>query len=262
MNMTKPEYSPSSTGAHSRGPGEHDDAFEDASPGVFARRLLAEAAGTFALVVVDCGGGMIAAMSGGEVSPAARSAATGLLVMTMVYTMGDVSGAHLNPIVTFAFGLRRAFPWRHVPAYWVVQLLGAIAASAALRGLFGNVAHLGATLPGAAPQRVLAMEAILTAILVAVILGTATKHRVLGANAAIASGGAVALCSLFSRPISGASMNPARSIAPALVSGATGGLWLYIVGPAVGAVVGTALMHAIHQRKHPEEREAASGEPK
>jgi MIP family channel proteins len=238
------------------------DPFAAAPPQIALRRLFTELLGTFLLVVVDCGGAVIAAMSGGEVTAVARSAATGLLIMAMVTTMGDVSGAHFNPAVTCAFALRGAFPWRLVPGYWAAQILGAVGASALLLVLFGNVDHLGTTLPHYGVARALGVEIILTTILVMVGLGTATRHRVLGPMAGIVVGGTVAMCSLFSRPISGASMNPARSLGPALVSGTLDNLWVYLVGPFAGAVVAFGIMTIVHHRKHEEERIAARGEKK
>jgi MIP family channel proteins len=200
------------------------------------KRLLAECFGTFLLVIVDCGGAVIGSLDG-EITAVARSAATGLLVMVMIYSIGNVSGAHFNPAVTTAFALRGAFPWRRVPLYWVAQVAGAFLGAGLLRWMFGNVEHLGATIPHLGAVRGFGMEIVLTVILVSVVLGTATRHRSIGANAAIASGGAVALCSLFSRPVSGASMNPARSLAPAVVSGDLHELWIYLVAPFVGAAL-------------------------
>ena len=194
--------------------------------------------GTFLLVSVDAGGAMIAAMSGGEVTPAARSAATGLLIMTLVYATGDVSGAHFNPAVTLAFALRRSFPWRKVPGYWASQVVGAVLAAVVLRSWFGNVEHVGASVAHFGPWSAFGMEVLLTTILVSAILGTAVRHKVVGPNAALASGGAVALCSLFSRPVSGASMNPARSLGPAVASGYLQDLWVYRRGTGGGRFAG------------------------
>lgn len=238
------------------------DPFAAAPPHIVYRRLFTELLGTFLLVTVDCGGAVIAAMSHGEVTPVARSAATGLLIMAMVTTMGDVSGAHFNPGVTCAFALRGAFPWRLVPGYWVAQLLGSIAASVLLLVLFGNVDHLGTTLPGYGAARALGIEIVLTTMLVMVSLGTATRHRVLGPMAGIVVGGTVAMCSLFSRPISGASMNAARSLGPAIVSRTWDDLWIYVVGPFAGAFLAYGIMAVVHHRKHEEERIAALGEKK
>jgi MIP family channel proteins len=222
------------------------------------KRLLAESFGTFLLVLVDCGGAVIGSLDG-DVTSVGRSAATGLLVMVMIYSIGNVSGAHFNPAVTTAFALRGAFPWRRVPLYWVAQVAGAFLAAGLLQWMFGNVEHLGATIPHFGAVRGFGMEIVLTVILVSVVLGTATRHRSIGANAAIASGGAVALCSLFSRPVSGASMNPARSLAPAVVSGDLHDLWIYLVAPFVGAALATLTMRVLHSHKHRSEREVAQG---
>jgi aquaporin Z len=238
-----------------------DDVHADADAGpppVFARRLLAECFGTLLLVMVDCGGAVIGSLDG-EITAVARSTATGLLVMTMIYSIGNVSGAHFNPAVTAAFAMRGAFPWRRVPLYWTAQLVGAFLGAGLLRWMFGVVQHLGATLPTFGVARGFGMEVILTTILVSVVLGTATRHRSIGANAAIASGGAVALCSLFSRPVSGASMNPARSLAPAMLSGEVHDLWIYLVAPFVGAMLATLTMRVLHSHKHRSEREVAEG---
>ncbi|MGZ3419450.1 MAG: MIP/aquaporin family protein [Polyangiales bacterium] len=228
------------------------------SKSLLVKRLLAESFGTFFLVVVDCGGAVIASLDS-DVTAVARSGATGLLIMVMIYSVGNVSGAHFNPAVTTAFALRGVFPWRRVPLYWIAQLAGALLGAGLLRWMFGNVAHLGVTLPHFGVARGFGMEVVLSVILVSVVLGTATRHRSIGANAAIASGGAVALCSLFSRPISGASMNPARSLAPALMSGALHDQWIYLAAPFVGAALATLTMSVLHSHKHPSEREVAQG---
>jgi MIP family channel proteins len=235
----------------------HADADTD-SWSLVAKRVLAECFGTFLLVMVDCGGAVIGSLDA-EITAVARSAATGLLVMVMIYSIGNVSGAHFNPAVTAAFAMRGAFPWRRVPVYWIAQLVGAFLGAGLLRLMFGDVEHLGATLPHFGVARGFGMEVVLTVILVSVVLGTATRHRSVGANAAIASGGAVALCSLFSRPVSGASMNPARSLAPAVMSGELHGLWIYLLAPFLGAALATLTMRVLHSHKHKSEREAAQG---
>lgn len=238
------------------------DALVPVRPVVFARRLAAEAFGTFALVFVDCGGAVIAALDGPGVTPAARSAATGLMVMVLSFTMADVSGAHFNPAISLAFALRRVFPWRSMAAYWVAQLAGALLASVLLRALFGDVAQLGTAVPRYGVERAFVFELLLTLFRVVVTLGTATRHRVLGADAAIASGGVVALCGLFARPVSGAAANPARALAPAIVAGAMANQWLYVVAPLAGAILATGVMAVVHHRRHAEEPQAAGGEPK
>jgi aquaporin Z len=170
------------------------------------RRLLAELLGTFALILVAAGGDVIATISGGAVSPAARAVAPALLVMAMIYTLGSKSGAHFNPAVTLAFTLRRDFPWSRVPGYWGAQMVGAVFAAFLLRLLFGLAGHLGATLSHYGTIEAIVMEVLLTFLLITVILGTATNHRLTGPNAAIAVGGFIALAGLFAAPISGASM--------------------------------------------------------
>lgn len=179
----------------------------------------------------------LAKAHGGQVSLAAAVVAPALLVMAMIYTVGDLSGAHFNPAVTLAFSLRSDFPWRWVPGYWAVQIVGAALAALLLRGLFGNQGHLGATLPQHGVFAALIMEVVLTFFLVTVILGTATDHRLVGHNAALAVGGLIALDGLFAAPISGASMNPARSFGPALISGNVDSYWIYVAGPLAGAVL-------------------------
>ena len=176
------------------------------------RRLFAEMWGTFLLVLVAAGGGVVAAQSGGAVSLGMIVVAPGLMVMAIIYFMGTVSGAHLNPAVTLAFTLRANFPWHRVPGYVVAQMTGGIAAALFLRALFGTVGALGATVPGSGigSGTALMMEAVLTAGLVNTILGTATGARNIGANGAIAVGGYIALAGLWAAPISEASMNPVR----------------------------------------------------
>jgi aquaporin Z len=222
------------------------------------RRMLAETLGTFALTTVDAGGAMIATLDS-RVSFTGRSAAAGLVVAAMCYAIGNVSGAHLNPAVTLAFALRRVFPWRLIPGYWLAQLTGAVLAVALLRLIFGPVGHLGATEPmiGAVPA--LAMETLLTFLLVTVILSTATQYKVLAPIAPIASGAAVAFCGLLGRAVSGASMNPARSLGPAIVGGSLGSSWIYVLGPISGAVLAFVAVSFVHPTRHEEEREAAIG---
>ena len=202
------------------------------------RRLFAEAFGTFLLVLVASGGAVVNAVHPGSVPLDARVVAPGLMVMAIIYFMGMVSGAHINPAVTLSFAARGNFPWRRVPAYIIAQFAGAVLAALFLRALFGNVAHLGATLPGGTPLgTALVIEAVLTMGLVSVILGTASGARNIGANAAIAVGGYIALAGLWAAPVTGGSMNPARSLGPALVSDSWNGWWVYLVGPVVGGLL-------------------------
>lgn len=180
--------------------------------------------------------------------------------MALIYTLGSQSGAHFNPVVTLAFTLRQDFPWRRVPSYWVAQIVGAVLAALLLRVLFGLVGHLGATLPRHGIIEALVMEVVLTFLLVTVILGTATNHRLTGPNAAIAVGGTIALIGLFAAPISGASMNPARSLGPFLVSGQLADAWIYIVGPLVGALLAVLVAWLLRGKTTQEAVEAAKGD--
>ncbi len=204
------------------------------------RRIFAELWGTFLLVLVAAGGGVVAARSNGALDPAAAAVAPGLMVMVIIYFMGAVSGAHLNPAVTVAFAVRRNFPWRRVPGYILAQVIGGLWAALFLRSLFGTGGALGATVPGRGITAgvALAMEIVLTAGLVNTILGTSSGARNIGTNGAIAVGGYIALAGLWAGPISGASMNPVRSFAPDLLRGDLHTTWIYILGPMAGALIG------------------------
>ena len=201
------------------------------------RRLFSELLGTFALVLVAAGGGILHAQ--GKISLASAVVAPGLMVMAIILFMGAISGAHLNPAVSLAFALRGDFPWKRVPGYIIIQLVGATLACLFLLAVFGNVEHLGATLPGAGYQdwQAFLMEVVLTALLVSVILGTASAAQNVGAIAALGVGGYIALAGLWSAPVSGTSMNPARSFGPALVSGDFTAYWVYVAGPLAGACI-------------------------
>jgi aquaporin Z len=226
-----------------------------------ARRLFAELVGTFLLTLVAAGGDVIGSATGVPISLSARVVGPGLLVMAMIYTLGDVSGAHLNPVVTLAFAVRHDFPWRRVPWYWLGQFAGAVLAAVFLRALLGNVGHLGASQPspryGDVPAMV--MEIVLTCLLVTVILGTARGTRLIGHNAALAVGGTIALAGLFAWPLSGASMNPARSFGPALVNGNLSSVWVYFVGPTIGALLACGIAWILHGHTTPEAVKAATG---
>jgi aquaporin Z len=228
-----------------------------------AVRIGAEAIGTFALTFVAAGADAMARLSADQVSPAARAVAPGLLVMALIYAIGDRSGAHFNPAVTLAFTIRRLFPPKWVIPYWAAQLLGAVMAAAVLGVLFGSAAQAGATTPKLVGSgQALVLEVILTTILATVILGTADRYALIGPNAAIAVGATIALCGLIALPIEGASMNPARSLGPALVSGHIGDAWIYVVGPAVGGLLAVAIARVMHgpAPRDGKQREAAQGE--
>jgi MIP family channel proteins len=223
------------------------------------RRLLAECIGTFALVVVEAGGVVVAGLFHQDVNSAAHYASCGLIVMAIIYALGSTSGAHINPAITFAFAIRRDFPWKRVPGYWIAQLLGAIAAAALIRLLFGNVEDLGAPQPHLSAAITFAAEVLLTFLLVTVVLGVAPKGELVGNNMAISVGGTIALCGIFAGRVSGASMNPARSFGPYLVSGRLDEVWLYILAPFVGALIAAGAAWLLRGGTNPTAVEAASG---
>lgn len=216
-------------------------------------RAVAEAVGTFALVFAGCGAIMVNDETNalGHVGVAATF---GLVVMVMIYAFGHVSGAHFNPAVTIAFTLTRHLPIRVAATHIAAQITGAIGAALTLRAILGTAANLGTTTPSGSNGQSFALEVVLTAFLMLVIMAVATDTRAVGEAAAIAIGGTVALDALFGGPISGASMNPARSIGPALVSGTFDALWLYIAAPLVGATIGALVYQLARGPQSVEER--------
>jgi MIP family channel proteins len=211
-----------------------------------ARNLLAEFIGTFALVFAGCGAIMVDAKTG-QLGHVGVAISFGLVIMAMIYAVGHISGAHFNPAVSLAFALTRHFPWPRVGAYWVAQLAGALAAAAVLRGSLGNIAHVGATLPSGSQGQSFLWELVLTFFLMFVIMAVATDTRAVGEAAAIAIGGTVGLDAMFGGPISGASMNPARSAGPAIISGDLHALWLYIAAPILGAAFAAAIYQLLRR---------------
>lgn len=241
-------------------PADARDLADDRSAVDISRRLAAELLGTFALTFVAAGGDVIAAVSGRPTGGPAQVVSPALLVMALIYSFGPISGAHFNPAVTLAFSLRGNFPWRRVPGYLLAQLAGAVLAAALLRVLFGLAGHLGATLPRHGVTTSLVMEIVLTSILVTVILATAANYKVVGHNAALAVGAAIALDGLFAAPISGASMNPARSLGPALVAARLDDVWVYLVGPFLGCLVAVGIAWFLRGGGSPYARQAATGD--
>ncbi len=226
-------------------------------------RLIIEFLGTFVLVTVAAGAGVISNYAGGgPISRTAAVIAPGAVVMAMIYAWGPLSGLHINPAVTAAFAGRGVFPAGWVLPYWIVQFAGAICAALFLQGMFGHVSA-GGNYPIARPGgdwRSLVMETVLTAILVSIILNTATGSRSIGHNAAIAVGSTVALLGLFASPISGASMNPARTLGPDIVANDYTGWWIYILGPVIGAAIAVAAIGLVRGLPDREERDAARGD--
>jgi len=263
MNTPTPKIENSSDKSSEKSPrdemDEQPDEQPDKQPENLPRSLGAELLGTFILTLVDCGAVVIHHVSG-EGSYAARAVAPGLTVMAMIYSLGQISGAHINPAATLAFTLRGVFAWNRLPLYWLAQILGATVAALWLRVLFGPVQDLGAPQPHHGLMTSFGMEFTLTFLLVTVILSTATRQKTVGPEAAIAVGATVALCNLFARPISGAVMNPARALGPALVSSDLGTIWIYLVAPLIGATLAAFVAHLIHGPVKPEEKEAACGE--
>src|SRR5690348_9976473 len=261
-------------------PGTPDrDADRDQSPGLARRylvqfqedtlrerplwiRVIVEFVGTFVLVTVAAGAGVINHYAGGTpVTRAAAVIAPGAAVMAMIYAWGSLSGLHINPSVTFAFAFRRVFPVAWILPYWAAQLAGAVAAAWFLQVTFQHVSA-GGTYPIATTGgdwRSLVMESVLTFILVSIILNTATGSRSIGHNAAIAVGSTVALLGLFASPISGASMNPARSLGPDIVGVDFTGWWVYVAGPVIGAFFAVVLITALRGLPDKAERTAAEG---
>ena len=208
------------------------------------KQYLAEAIGTFSLVFAGTGTVVINEVSGGKITHVGVALTFGLVVMAMIYAVGDTSGAHLNPAVTLGFWISRRFPARTILPYVVSQLVGAFAASAVLLLLFRGT-NLGATHPAGPEWQSFILEVVLTAILMFVILGVATGPKEKGLLAGVAIGGVIAFEALFAGPICGASMNSARSLAPAVLSGALTDVWIYIAGPILGAGIGVICHRAI-----------------
>ena len=225
-------------------------------------RLIVEFIGTFVLVTVAAGSGVINhSVGGGPISRTAAVIAPGAVVMAMIYALGPLSGLHINPAVTLAFAGRRVFKVAWVLPYLAVQFAGAVCAALFLQAMYGDVAA-GSNYPIAKPGgewRSFVMEMVLTAILVTIILNTATGYRSIGHNAALAVGATIALLGLFASPISGASMNPARTLGPDIVAWNFTGWWVYVVGPLAGATIAVMLIGLLRGLPDKEEREAAEG---
>jgi len=202
-----------------------------------SKRFISEIIATFALVFCGTGAMVINDFTGGTVSHVGVAITFGLIVMGMIYAFGDISGAHMNPAVTIAFAYAKKFSWKEVPAYVLAQFIGAFLASGILLYLFPESQTLGATLPGLSAMKVFILEIILSFFLMVVIINVSTGSKEIGVVAGIAIGSVVLLEAMFAGPVTGASMNPARSIAPAVVSGNLADIWIYIFAPIIGCLL-------------------------
>jgi aquaporin Z len=238
------------------------DTVEGRDDASWPRRLGAEAVGTFALVFAAAGADVMASISGDAIGTAARAVAPALIVAALIYAVGDASGAHFNPAISLAFTVRRLFPAAWLPAYWIAQLAGAVAAALLLRAMFGETIEAGVSTPHVPQTTALTIEIVLTMLLATIALGTADRYRIVGPNAALAVGATIAMAGLIALPIEGASMNPARSLGPALVAGDLEHAWIYVVGPVAGALLGVAIAWLLHgpPRADSGPRKAARGE--
>jgi aquaporin Z len=201
------------------------------------KKYISEFIGTFSMIFCGTGAMTVNEVTGGEVTHVGIAITWGLIVMAMIYAFGETSGAHFNPAVTIAFAYAKKFAWKEVPKYIIAQVLGAFAASLVLWFLFPASEYLGATIPTVDVWRAFVLELLLTFFLMVVIINVSTGSKEMGIIAGIAVGGVVLLEAMFAGPITNASMNPARSIAPNIVSGNIDGLWLYILAPILGAIL-------------------------
>jgi aquaporin NIP len=221
----------------------------DREGALMIRKCVAEAVGTFALVFAGTGAIVVNGVSGGTVTHVGIALTFGLVVLAMIYAVGEVSGAHLNPAVTLGFFIAGRLPASHVVPYVVSQMGGAFAASGLMRAMFGTASNLGATLPAGSAMQSFVMEIVLSGLLMFVILCVATGSKEQGLMAGIAIGATVGLEAMFAGPICGASMNPARSLAPAVVAVQFRALWVYLAAPLLGAAAGVACWSAIRKRE-------------
>jgi len=212
------------------------------------KKYVSEFFGTFVLVFAGTGAIVINQTTQGVITHAGIALTFGLVVLAMIYTFGDVSGAHLNPAVTTAFAAAGRLPWREVPPYIIAQVAGGFAASGLLKALFPASPTLGSTLPAGPPMQSFVLEVVLTFILMLVILSVSTGANEKGITAGIAVGAVIGLEAMFAGPICGASMNPARSLAPAVVSGGLQHLWIYLLAPTVGALMAVPACCAVRER--------------
>nr|XP_011467966.1 PREDICTED: aquaporin NIP2-1-like [Fragaria vesca subsp. vesca] len=212
--------------------------FEQHYPPGFLKKVVADIIATFLLVFVTCGSAALSASDEHKVSKLGASIVGGLIVTAMIYAVGHISGAHMNPAVTLAFAAVRHFPWKQVPIYAVAQLTGSISASFTLSILLHPIKHVGTTSPSGSDIQALIVEIVMTFSMMFITSAVATDTKAIGELAGIAVGSAVCITSIFAGPISGGSMNPARTLGPALASSYYKGIWVYVVGPVIGTLLG------------------------
>jgi len=225
----------------------------------FVRKVVAEIIGTFFMIFAGCGSVVIDKKTNGSITHLGVSLAWGMVVMIVIYTLGHISGAHLNPSVTLAYAVVRRFPWNQVPAYMGAQVFGSIAAGFVLRLMFGEVAHIAATVPTGSAMQSFVLEILITFFLMFVVSAVATDTKAIGELAGLAVGTTVAMNVIFAGPISGASMNPARTIGSAVAGNKYTNIWVYMVAPPVGAVMGAMAYNMIRLTDKPVREISQSG---
>ncbi|KAF5748994.1 hypothetical protein HS088_TW04G00955 [Tripterygium wilfordii] len=225
--------------------------FEEQYPPGFLKKVIAEIIATYLLVFVTCGSAALSASDEHKVSKLGASVAGGLIVTVMIYAVGHISGAHMNPAVTLAFACVKQFPWKQVPCYAAAQFTGAISAGFTLQVLLKPIKHLGTTAPSGTDIQALIMEIVVTFSMMFVNSSMATDAKAVGELAGIVVGCAVCITSIIAGPISGGSMNPARSIGPALASAYYKGIWVYVVGPVTGTLLGALSYNLIRDANEP-----------
>lgn len=227
------------------------------------RKLFAEFVGTYFATFVTAGIEVVAVLAPNDVDRIVKASAPSLVAAGLIYALGEISGAHLNPAITLVFTMRRVFPARLAVPYWLFQFAGAIAAALTLRGLFGTVRDVGVSrLQGVTAGQGFMIEVIITTLLVVVSLNVAHEHSLIGAHAAIAVGATMGACRMVAGPLTSASMNPARSVGPAAVARVFDDLWVFVAGPVVGAIAALGLVVALRPHRNEDEQEAAEGDEK
>jgi aquaporin Z len=238
----------------------NDAAVKEPARTQIPRKLFAEVVGTYFATLVTAGIEVVAVLKPGEIDRTVKAAAPSLVAAAMIYTLGDLSGAHFNPAVTLVFAVRRDFPKALVLPYWVAQFAGAIAAAFTLRSLFGTVRDVGVSrLDVVNEGQGFMIEVVITSLLVVVTLNAAHEHSLIGTQAAIAVAATMAACRMVAGELTSASMNPARSIGPAVASGQFKDLWVFVSGPVVGALAALAITVGLRPHRNRDEHEAAQG---